>query len=118
MALNLTEAITSPVTTSNGDVSSMRAGIATIGGAVILVPISGGNGAILPASGGTGFTVLVNGVPPTVDSVVGSTALVTITLHTAIAPGDPVTLAYAPGNITDVEARTLDSFFQTLDNPL
>jgi hypothetical protein len=81
------------------------------GGATILVTfLIPGTSPLLPASGVTGFTVKVNGVTDAITAATSSGNVVTLTLITPIVPGQEVTLAYAPGNLTDSSSNSAVGF--------
>lgn len=73
--------------------------------------IEGVSPPILPASGITGFAVEVNGVAATISSAVRqSSTVVRLTLSSAAAAGNTVTVSYTPGNVTDSEGNAMEAF--------
>lgn len=69
---------------------------------------------LIPSTGITGFVVHDNGVVAAqASAVVASSTHVVITLSSAIGKNHPVTVSYAPGNLTDTAAAALAAFTAT-----
>lgn len=70
-----------------------------------------GSPPILPSTGITGFTVTVAGSSRAISSAVRqSDVVVRLTLASAANTGEAVTVAYAPGNVTDSQGNSMLSF--------
>lgn len=77
------------------------AAVDTAGTTLTVAFVEAGSPPVLPASGATGFTLTASGGAATLSgwSISGTTG--TATVSRAILAGETLTLAYAPGNVTD-----------------